>query len=178
MKPKERFLVALNRGIPDRVPIFEFLFSPKLQEKLIGYRTELYDGAAIVKCATKLGLDGTFIPIGGYCGFEDFHTEGERFTDEWGVTYIKQGWPVMIQIETPIKSREDWKNYSMPDPKASHRTQKLKDAVSANEGEIAIVAGFLGPLTMAYWWTCLWKYARNINNKKINYGLKSIFFRC
>jgi len=72
----------------------------------------------------------------------------------------------MIQIETPIKSRKDWKNYSMPDPKASHRTQKLKDAVSANEGEIAIVAGFLGPLTMAYWWTCLWKYARNINNKK------------
>jgi len=152
MKPRERFLTALNGGVPDRVPIYEFLFSPKLQEKLIGYRTELYDGAAIVKCANKLGLDGTFIPVGGYCGIEDFHTEGKKFTDEWSVTYIKQGWPVMVQVETPIKNREDWKNYSMPDPKAPHRTQKLKDAVAANEGDIAIVAGFLGPLTMMYWY--------------------------
>ena len=152
MEGRERFLIALNRETPDQVPIFEFLFSPKLQEKLVGYRTELYDGAAIIKCAAKLGLDGTFIPIGGYCGFEDFHTEGEKFTDEWGVTYVKQGWPVMIQIETPIKNREDWKNYSMPDPKASHRTQKLKDAAAANEGNIAIIAGLLGPLTMIYWY--------------------------
>lgn len=152
MKPRERFLIAINRGIPDRVPILEFLFSPKLQEKIIGYRTELYDGVAIIECANKLGLDGTYIPIGGYCGFEDFHSEGKTFTDEWGVTYIKQGWPVMVQTETPIKNREDWRNYSMPDVRAPHRTQKLQDAVAANEENIAVIATILGPLTMVYWY--------------------------
>lgn len=152
MKPRKRLVAALKKEIPDQVPIFEFLFSPKLQEKFLGYQTELYDGDAIVKYATKLGLDGTFIPIGGYCGFEDFHTEGEIYTDEWGVTYIKRGWPVMVQIENPIKNRQDWQRYSMPNPEASHRTQKLKDAVNANKGEIAICAGILGPVTMLYWY--------------------------
>jgi uroporphyrinogen decarboxylase len=152
MKPRERFLTALNCGVPDSVPIFEFLFSPKLQKKLLGYQTDLYDGKAIIKLASKLGIDGVPIPIGGYCGFEDFPTEGETFTDEWGITYIKKGWPVMIQTKTPIKNRNDWKKYSMPDPKAPHRTTKIKDAVSENKDELAIVAGLLGPVTMMYWY--------------------------
>ncbi|MBC8389826.1 MAG: hypothetical protein H8E13_17515, partial [Actinobacteria bacterium] len=61
MKPRERFVTALNRGTPDQVPMFEFLFSPKLQEKLIGCQTKLYDGRAIVKLASKLGIDG--VPV-------------------------------------------------------------------------------------------------------------------
>lgn len=152
MKPRERFVKALLCEIPDRVPIFEFLLSPRLQEKFLGYRTELYDGAAIVKCAAKLGLDGTFIPIGGYCGLEDEITEGKTYTDEWGVTYIKHGWPVMIQTDTPIKNRSDWQKYRMPEIKAPHRITKLGDAIKANDGEIAICAGILGPVTMLYWY--------------------------
>ena len=72
-----------------------------------------------VKLATKLGLDGIFVPINGYCGFEEeVHAEGENYLDEWGITYVKSGWPVMVQIDVPIKSRADWNNYSMPDPRA------------------------------------------------------------
>ncbi len=78
MKLRERFVVALNCGTPDRVPLFEFLFSPKLQEKIIGYRTKLYDGKAIIKLANKLGINGVPIPVDGYCGFEDSPTEGKN----------------------------------------------------------------------------------------------------
>ena len=152
MKPKERFLDALNCKIPDRVPIFENLFSPKLQKKLMGYKTGLYDGKTIVKLASKLGIDGVAIPIGGFCGFEDFKTEGEKFTDEWGITYIKRGWPIMAQVKTPINNRKDWEKYSIPDPESSYRTTRIKDAVFANNSEVAIVAGILGPLTMMYWY--------------------------
>lgn len=152
MKRKERFLKALNCEIPDRVPIFENLFSPKLQEKIIGYKTDLYDGEAIIKLAGKLGVDGTTIPIGGFCGFEDFKTDGENFTDEWGVTYIKKGWPIMIQTKNPIKSRKDWKKYTLPDPKAPHRYTRIKEAISANKEDTAIVANVLGPVTMIYWY--------------------------
>ena len=91
IKQREGFITALNCKIPDRVPLYENLFSLKLQEKFIGYRTELYNNRAIVKLADKLGIDGVPIPISGFCGFQDFNTEGDIFTDEWGgVTYIKK----------------------------------------------------------------------------------------
>jgi len=122
-------------------------------QELLGYTTELHDGATQVKLATKLGLDGIFVPINGYCGFEEeVHEEGANYLDEWGITYVKNGWPVMVQIDVPIKNREDWKNYSLPDPHAPHRTNMIKDAVKANEGELAIIAGLLGPFTMMYWY--------------------------
>jgi len=117
------------------------------------HTTELYDGKAQVKLASKLGLDGIFIPINGYCGFEEeAHDEGTKYVDEWGITYIKGGWPVMVQIDVPVKNRADWKNYQLPDPAAPHRTRLIEDAVRANEDELAIIVGFLGPFTMMYWY--------------------------
>ncbi len=153
MKPRQRFVTALLGGVPDRVPVFDFLFSPKLQKQLLGYTTELYDGASQVKLAARLGLDAQFMPVNGYCGFEDEpHPRGARYLDEWGVTYVKEGWPVMVQVDVPIKSRQDWNNYRMPDPHAPGRIRMIQDAVAANEGELAVIAGFLGPFTMMYWY--------------------------
>jgi len=153
MKPRERFVTALKCEIPDRVPVYDFLFSRRLMKELLGYTTELYDGATQVKLATKLGLDGIFIPINGYCGFEEeVHAEGTLYLDEWGITYVKSGWPVMVQTDVPVKSRGDWNNYRLPDPRAPHRTKMIEDAVKANEGELALIAGFLGPFTMMYWY--------------------------
>lgn len=153
MKPRERFVAALNCKIPDRVPVFDFLFSPRLQEELLGYKTELYDGAAQVKLSSKLGLDGVWVPIGGFCGFEEQpHKEDAKYKDEWGITYVKKGWPIMIQVDVPIKTREDWKNYTLPNPQAPHRTKIIKDAIKANEDDLAIIVGFLGPFTMMYWY--------------------------
>lgn len=153
MKPRERFVTALQGGTPDRVPVFDFLFSPRLQKQLLGYTTELYDGESQVKLATRLGLDAQFMPINGYCGFEDEpHPRRSRYQDEWGITYVKEGWPVMVQIDVPIKNRADWKNYRMPDPKTPIRVKMIQEAVKANQGELAIIAGFLGPFTMMYWY--------------------------
>ena len=39
MKRKERFLAALRREVPDRVPMFDFLFQQPLFEELIGHRS-------------------------------------------------------------------------------------------------------------------------------------------
>ncbi len=153
MKPRERVVTALRCGVPDRVPIMEYLFSPRLQEELLGYTTELYDGESQVKMAHILGLDGMWIPINGFCGTEEEpHKAGERYTDEWGVTYIKNGWPIMAQVDVPIKNRADWNKYKMPEVRMSYRTKMIRDAVSANDNELAIIAGFLGPFTMMYWY--------------------------
>lgn len=154
MRPRERFVTALNTGIPDRVPIFEFLFSPRLQEKYIGYKTDLYDGGVIMKLATKLGLDAAAVVVGGYAGFqfENFETDGDTFIDDWGITYKKSGWPVMVQTNTLFKNRKDWEKYEMPDPKASWRFKQVEDAVKENKNDLAIIPGFLGPVTLMYWY--------------------------
>ena len=125
MTSRERFLTALNRKIPDRVPIFEFPFSQELQEAFIGYRTRLYDGKAAVKIANKLGIDGVPVFLGGYCGVEFFEADGETYTDDWGIVYDKMGWPITSQINNPISGRKDWENYTMPDPEDSGALSSL-----------------------------------------------------
>ena len=99
-------------GTPDQVPIYEHLFSRNLLKEQLGYSTELYEGEAQAKLAAKLGIDSIWTPLNGFCGIEDVvHQENEIYQDEWGVTYKKNGWPIIAQIDTPIKHREDWKKY-------------------------------------------------------------------
>ncbi len=153
VKSRERIITALNCEIPDRVPVLEYLFSPRLQKELLGYTTELYDGASQIKMADKLGLDGMWIPINGFCGTEEEpHKFGEKYIDEWGVTYIKNGWPIMAQLDVPVKCRADWNKYKMPKVRTPYRTKMIRDAVNANGNDLAIVAGVLGPFTMMYWY--------------------------
>lgn len=153
MKPRERFLTALNGGIPDRVPIHEHLFSRRLLQEQLGFTTVLYDGQAQVKLANKLGIDSIWTPINGFCGIEDVpHKENEIYKDEWGVTYKKNGWPIIAQIDTPIKTREDWEKYKLPKVDVPNRLKIVKDVINANEENLAVVVGLLGPFTMMTWY--------------------------
>ena len=87
MTSRERFLTALSGGVPERIPIMEHLFSLKLMQELLGYTTVLYDGKTQAKLATKLGIDGIWTPINGFCGIEETpHEPNEIYKDEWGVT--------------------------------------------------------------------------------------------
>ena len=153
MNSKERFITALMGGIPDRVPIWEYLFSLKLQKEVMGYNTPLYDGMTTAKMAAILGLDVVWAPINGFCGIEDApHALNEIYVDEWGVKYRKNGWPIMAQLDTPIKSREDWEKFKLPQTNIPGRLKILKEAIKANDSELAIVAGLLGPFTMLSWY--------------------------
>ena len=153
MTKRERFLTALTGGTPDRVPIGDYLFSRKLLKKELNRVPQLYEADAQVQLASKLGLDCMWIPINGFCGTEEeVHAEGEKYEDEWGVSYLKNGWPIMAQIDVPIKCREDWERYTMPSPNAPHRLRMLEAGIKANTDDLAIIAGLLGPFTMMYWY--------------------------
>jgi uroporphyrinogen decarboxylase len=153
MTPRERFLTALNGGTPDRVPVHEHLFSRRLLKELMGYETVLYDGATQAKLAAKLGIDTIWAPVNGFCGIEDEpHQENETYKDEWGVTYKKNGWPIIAQMDTPIKTREDWEKYKLPPVNTPGRLKIIKDVVKANEAGLAVVGGLLGPFTMITWY--------------------------
>jgi uroporphyrinogen decarboxylase len=153
MTSRERILTALRGGIPDRVPLWEYLFSLKLQKEVMGYNTILYDGKMQVDMAARLGIDIVWAPVNGFCGIEDEpHIAGEIYKDEWGVKYKKNGWPIIAQIDTPVKSREDWTRYRLPEVDTPGRLRILKEAIAANNKELAIAAGFLGPFTMMTWY--------------------------
>jgi uroporphyrinogen decarboxylase len=153
MKPVERFITALKGGMPDRVPIYEHLFSRSHQKELLGYSTGLYEGETQARIAAKYGIDCIWTPINGFCGVEEIvHAENETYKDEWGITYKKNGWPIIAQTGTPVKDRADWEKYVLPEAYREGRLKILKDTIHANEGELAIVLGFLGPFTMMTWY--------------------------
>jgi uroporphyrinogen decarboxylase len=153
MKPRERFVTALRCGVPDRVPVYDFIGGRGLQQQLLGYTTDLYEAETQARLASLLGFDAFPVFLGGFCGVEtEAHAEGSHYQDEWGVTYVKHGWPIMTQTATPIRSRADWTNYRMPDANAPHRVRMIRDAVEANRDELAVLVVMLGPLTMLYWY--------------------------
>jgi len=119
MKSRERFVTALHCGVPDRVPVYDFVGGRRIQQQLLGYTTDLYEPETQAKLARLLGFDAFPVFLGGFCGIEEeAHPEGAHFMDEWGVTYVKEGWPIMPQTATPIQSRADWSHYQMPNPGA------------------------------------------------------------
>ena len=120
---------------------------------MLGYKTDLYDGATQTKLAGIIGIDAIWTPINGFCGIEETpHRENEIYKDEWGVTYQKNGWPIIAQIDTPIKNREDWNNYQMPAVNTQNRFKILKAVKASNHEDLAVVLGVLGPFTMASWY--------------------------
>jgi len=146
MNSYERFMTALLRqGEPDRVPLWELTVNePTLS-------------AIGAKCLEDLAemdyLDGITI-------FEDMrmqllgsaqpsevvwrgHTivEGTRLVirDEWGIIWGVTEFGIPYPIEGPIRSREDLKHYTPPDPDAPHRLRSLREAVQRFKGRKAIV---------------------------------------
>ena len=57
MKRKDRFLAALELQVPDRVPMFDYLFQQALFEALIGHRPERSNARDAVECALALDHD-------------------------------------------------------------------------------------------------------------------------
>ena len=149
MKPKERFMTALTLGQPDKVPIHDFLFSKPLFNEVLGGSIEVYEAEAAVKCATKLGFDAIWIPVGGYAGYTPEYVGKDKYIDEWGTTYQhnETSWPIDAPVDYPIKNREDYKNWAPPNPSDPERAFPLLDAMKSNDGEIALLSGVLGPFT-------------------------------
>jgi uroporphyrinogen decarboxylase len=75
MSPRERVLVALSHGIPDRVPWVENAIDEPMQIQLMG-GTEFTPG----DLCRKLGMDG----IGGTYPIQGFDEKGQPFPDRTG----------------------------------------------------------------------------------------------
>jgi uroporphyrinogen decarboxylase len=152
MTRKERFLAALQRRIPDRVPLFDFLFQQPLYENLIGVRPDEYNGTDAVRCALALNHDGVWIPFGGFTGLQPNYVAENVYVDEWGTTFQKtvSSWPIDPPIAYPITDKSQLRAYRPPDPTLPGRDAEIRKAVAAEHDGLAILGGVNGPLVTAW----------------------------
>ena len=127
MTGRERFLAALRREQPDRVPIWELIINEPTLSALFG-------NIGYFELAERLGLDAITV-------FENQRTEdlgGGRVRDEWGIVWGIEECGVAYPLGHPIKSPSDLDSYKAPDPHADYRLDTLRDAVRRFKGEKAI----------------------------------------
>ena len=156
MRPKERFLAALKRKPVDRVPLFDFLFQRPLFTEIIGRTPDAYNAKDALDLTVAMGLDGVWIPYGCFSGWSPEKISYRVYKDEWGTTFAKDAasWPIDAPIAYPLKSREDLRHYTPPDPMAEGRLDEINTAVAANkklgDKAVAVLGGVNGPLTVSW----------------------------
>jgi uroporphyrinogen decarboxylase len=127
MNGRERVLTALQRGQPDRVPVFELIVDPRVLEDIV-------PGGDLPDFIEALDLDAA--------SANPFHQSEEidekRYRDEWGIIYHKAPQVVGAPLKGPIHSLSDLRHYEPPDPMAEGRLGFLPELVRRFKGERAI----------------------------------------
>lgn len=152
MTSKERVVCTLYHNEPDTVPIFEFLYSREFFKEVLGGVPDIYNAEAVIECSKKVGYDLCVIPFGGYGGISVMGSDTTVYQDEWQTTYKKDeaSWPGDAPIAYPIKDRNDWANYILPDPKLDSRLDGVKTALKlSKETKMAVFGNIRGPFSAA-----------------------------
>jgi uroporphyrinogen decarboxylase len=131
MNSRERVLAALQRRVPDRVPILEWFVHPKV------YRAIL-PGTTWPDFVEQIGLDAIVAHFMFEGAFKEERIDEKTVVNEWGVTLGITS-EHEAPIEGPIKSMAELRRYIPPDPDAPHRLGGLPGYVERFKGEKAII---------------------------------------
>jgi len=177
MNGKERMMTALNRGVPDLVPIWELAFNEVSIIKIAGKFMEpdqLPEPKNIIDMSDlealklvnafrvmglELGLDGvtatTMAPM--------TRVDQAHFKDAFGVIHHSSQFGEPYPVEGPIRGPEDLKKYKMRAPEESDFV--LIDLMRANFPDRAVAYILDGPFLMSM---CL---CGGLENLLLNYAL-------
>jgi uroporphyrinogen decarboxylase len=108
---KERILRVLAREEPDRVPHFEWSIDRKVRAALVPGCGSLNEFAA------KMGLDAVLADP----DFNKTQAGPGQWRTEWGYTIQESEEEHGVEVDSPIKSMEDFSRYTPPDPRAAGR---------------------------------------------------------
>jgi uroporphyrinogen decarboxylase len=153
MTSLERVQCTLSGKIPDRVPMFDFLFQKPLFTEMIGVTPGDYSLVQAVDCARALNLDMTFGIAGAAENFECVTDGDGKYRDEFGTLRVRRGevsWPIDAPVEFPIKDEDDFKKFKFPDPYDKGRFKDLHDGIVYNGGDLAVCSGVDGPFTTVW----------------------------
>lgn len=136
MNGYERFMAALRREEPDRVPIWELIINEPTKST--------WGATSLVDFVEQEDLDGiTIFEDGRETPLDDAGDTPSDVTrkvmDEWGVVWGETEFDIPYPLTGPIRSASDLASYTPPDPDDDHRLQGLHEAVDKFKGERAIV---------------------------------------
>ena len=137
MKSYERVIAALEGKMPDRVPMFELVIDE-------GVIDGVFPGADYYEFVERFPLDVVGLNRSTWDRKNvDWVDEAKGlFRDGWGVTRAITAESSPYPVEAPIKSPDDLKHYTPPDPHAPGALGHLDEVVTRYKGEKAII--FMG----------------------------------
>ena len=136
MNGRERFLTALRRQEPDRVPVWELIVNEPTRSA--------WGAASLEEFVEAEDLDGITVfentpltPVQA----DDIGMEGigSAASDHWRVVWRQTDVGIPYPESGPISSAEDLAAYTPPDPDDDARLASLRSAVARFKGERAIV---------------------------------------
>lgn len=123
----QRVLRVLRREEPDRIPHFEWIIDRKVRQAIC-------PGCSMEEFTVRMGLDAILTGP----DFKKEQVGPKRVRNEWGVvqeyTSEEHGFPV----EGPLKTLDDLRRYTPPDPHAPGRYDSLESIVKRHKGKLAI----------------------------------------
>jgi uroporphyrinogen decarboxylase len=130
MKSKERVQAALERKQVDRVPIYMW-FHPSTAERLASV---LEIPAAYVGQAMGNDVEQTWVNNNYAMEGIVHQNDGERHTDFWGITWVKQYYFNQIENHPLVSAnREELLNYQFPIENLDFLTKLMEPVASNNE---------------------------------------------
>jgi uroporphyrinogen decarboxylase len=144
MTSRERIFCALERGVPDRVPLYEGVIDEKVMEALL-------PGGDYYAFSDWIGLDNAGLNRSSWRRDNVQWVDKERglFRDAWGVIRAFGPESTPYPVEGPIKQPEDLKTYKPPDPNAPGALAHLPEVVERFKSRKAIAMigrdGFFNP---------------------------------
>jgi uroporphyrinogen decarboxylase len=149
---KERFLKAIELKKPDRVPLFDFPFSPVIFKETLGIEPA-FTAKEQLAAALVLGLDSVYIPYKAASAFKLEFIRENVYLDEWGTPskIDSAAWPINAPVEFIIEDESDLKELKAPDPNLSERYEEMIKVVEMNRGRIALGGVVEGPMTRAWY---------------------------
>jgi uroporphyrinogen decarboxylase len=135
MNSRERVIAALERRQPDRVPFFECVIDERVMQALL-------PGCDYYQFNDWIGLDNASQNRSSWSreNVEFIDEEKGLFRDKWGVIRAFGPESTPAPVEGPIKSPEDLKHYTPPDPNADDVLGTIPELVERYRGEKAITA--------------------------------------
>ena len=130
MTSYERFICAIERGQPDRVPIYEGYIHPKIVEALC-------PGGDYHDLIEELDLDMVRITEGNIQEFID--EERRVYRDKWGTTFQLETETTGYPVAGPIQNKEDLKAYRPPDPMDPLVYRDLPAALDRFKGKRTVI---------------------------------------
>jgi len=127
---KDRVIAALRRYEPDRVPTFEW----EIDENVI---QALCPGSGYFDFIEKMDLDAVVVSP----NYEIEEIGENLYRDEWGVVRKRgrEAYPIPLEDQAPIKTRQDLQRYVAPPPITSNRFDTLHKAVERFKDKKAII---------------------------------------